>query len=118
MPTVHPSAEILADKRAEGVIELECLPPNTIILLETQVQVYEFVTRGDGEIWATGAGKRGFNRQLAEFVGSIDQHGTLFSGLIVKNHHLIIKLAEGRYTTGCVQAASVQGNGYKYELWE
>ncbi len=117
MSTTYPSEEVLTAKRLEGVIEPNKLAPNTLILVETTAQVFEFLTREDGKIWATGAGKRGFGRQSAEFVGSIDQNGTLFADMIVRNHHLIIKLVDGRYTTGCVKSASIQGNGYKYELW-
>jgi hypothetical protein len=99
------------------VIEPKCLPPDTIILVETTAQVFEFVIRLDGRLWATCAGKRGFSRQTAEFIGSLDQKGTLFAGKIVRNLHLVLRLEDGRYTSGCVKSASVHGDDFIYELW-
>ena len=117
MPTVYPSKKLLAAKRLEGVIELNKLPPKTVILIETVAQVFAFTVQKSGKVWATGVGKRSFKRQTAEFVGSIDQNGMLFAGLVVKDLHLIFKLADGRFTTGCVHSASVKGVNYSYELW-
>lgn len=115
---MYPSTELLDTKKAEGVIELQRLPSETTIYLESNTQVYELTLREDKLVWAVGVGKRGFSRQVAEFIGSIDQKGTLFSGLIVKDHHMILKLAQRRYTTGCIRKASIKGKGYSYELWE
>ncbi len=122
MPTVYPSRELLDTKRSEGVIEPARLPLGTIILLETNSQVYELVTREDTLLWATGCGKRSFSRQPVEFIGSIDQNGTLFAGLVVKDQHMVLKLATGRYVTGCIRSASIfgqpRGEEYRYELWK
>jgi hypothetical protein len=106
--------ELLIDE----VIEPKKLPPKTTLYLETNAQVFEFILRLDGRLWATCAGKRSFTRQTAEFVGSLTQKGMLFADKIVRNQHLVIRLESGRYTTGCVKSASVHGDGYFYELWQ
>ncbi len=117
MPTMYPNNELLDIKRLEGVIEPARLAPGTVLLLETSAQIYELVTREDKLVFAVGYGKRGSLRQIVEFIGSLDQKGTLFAGLIVKDHHMILKLDAGRYVTGCIRGASIRGKDYNYELW-
>lgn len=118
MPTTYPTPTDLEAKRAEGIIEPAKLPPETTIYIETTAQVYEFTTAIGDKLWASGAGKRPFSRQQIEFAGSIDQDGTLYAGMIVRGLHMIFKLKDGRYTTGCVNTASIRGKGYSYEMWE
>jgi hypothetical protein len=118
MPTTYPNKELLDTKRDEGVIEPARLATGTTLLLESNAQVYELSIREGGLISAVGCGKRGFLQQIVEFVGSLDQRGTLFAGLIVKDYHMVLKIDTGRYVTGCIRSASIRGPGYSYELWE
>lgn len=105
-------------KRQEGIIEIAKLPTGTSILVETAAQIFEIVVQQGYNVSVIGIGKRNFIRQNAEFIGSITQTGMLFAGIIVKDMHLVFKLESGRYTTGCIRAASINNENYHYELWQ
>jgi hypothetical protein len=118
VPTIFPDEKLLTNKRQEGIIEVEKFPVGTSILAETAVQIFEIVVE-EGGLSAIGLGKRGFERQKVEFLGSITRTGMLFAGIIVKDMHLVFKLESGqRYTSGCIRAASINSKNYHYELWQ
>ena len=108
----------MTSKRLEGIIEVARLPVDTSILVETPAQVFEITVEVGNKVSVIGVGKRGFKLQKAEFVGSITRNGMLFADIIVKDMHLVFKLDGGRYTTGCIRAASISGQNYRYELWQ
>lgn len=119
MLTTILNEKLLTTKRLEGIIEVAKLPVGASILAETPVQIFEIVVEEGDKVSAIGLGKRGFERQKAEFLGSITRTGMLFAGMIVKDMHLVFKLENGqRYTSGCIRAVSINSKNYHYELWQ
>jgi hypothetical protein len=115
---MYPKEEELKKVKQEGAIEVSKLGPKTIVLVETNKHVFEF-TIEKNIIYVSSSNTEVISgRQPCIIAGCIDENGTLFSGLIVKDRHLIIKINnQGRYVTGRIKSASIQGDGWSYELW-
>jgi len=117
---MYPRPEELAKLRLEGVIEPAKLAIGTTFFIETVKHVYEFSVEENG-ITVTSNSSDIFDgrRQACEIAGSLDEHGMLFAGMIVKSKHMILNLKRtGRFVTGLVLSASIYGKGWSYELWK
>lgn len=115
---MYPSPEELTKYRDEGIVEPDKLPKGTKLLVETTAKVFEFSMLEGGRAIVRSTGKV-FKKDIpCQIVGSLAKDGTLFAGMIVKEKHLIIALPKGRYVTGLIRAASLQGPGWLYEMWQ
>ena len=114
---MYPSPEELNKYRDEGIIEPSKLSKGTKLLVETTAKVFEFDMLTGGRAIVRSTGKVFKKDTPCQIVGSLDKNGTLFAGLIVREKHLILSLPRGRYVTGLIRAASLQGSGWLYEMW-
>ena len=115
---MYPSPEELTKHRDEGVIEPTKLEKGTKLLVETTAKVFEFDMLEGGRAVVRSTGKVFKKNIPCQIVGSLSKDGTLFADMIVKEKHLIIALPRGRYVTGLIRAASLQGAGWSYEMWQ
>jgi hypothetical protein len=115
---MYPSEEELESVRLEGVVEPAKLPVGTTIFVETTKHVFEFVFK-KRTLYVSSSNTEAISGQYkCQIAGSIDENGTLFAGLIVRNRHLIIDLhRHGRYVTGLVKSVSLRGPCWSYEMW-
>jgi hypothetical protein len=113
---MYPDKAELARVTAEGVIKPESLKAGTFLYIETTKTIYEFIKTEDA-MYVTSASLTP-GKHLCDIAGSLTEHGTLFAHLVVRKHHLIIDLKkQGRFVTGLIQSASLQGPDWKYEVW-
>ena len=115
---MYPSDEELENVRLEGVVEPAKLPVGTTIFVETTKHVFEFILK-KRSLYVSSSNTEAISGQYkCKIAGSIDENGTLFAGLIVRNRHLIIDLhRHGRYVTGLVRSVSLRGPDWSYEMW-
>jgi hypothetical protein len=60
-----------------------------------------------------------FGKDLpCQIIGSLTKDGTLFADMLIREKHLVMALPRGRYVTGLIRAASLQGPGWLYEMWQ
>jgi len=107
----------LTTYKNEGVVEPTKLEKGTKLLVETTAKVFEFDMVGGGRAIVRSTGKVFKKDTPCQIVGSLATDGTLFADMIVKEKHLIIALPRGRYVTGLIRGASLQGPGWSYEMW-
>jgi hypothetical protein len=117
MKKMYPSQEELTAHKNEGVVEPTKLVKGTKLLVETTAKVFEFDMLGGGRAIVRSTGKVFKKDTPCQIVGSLAKDGTLFADMIVKEKHLIIALPRGRYVTGLIRGASLQGPGWSYEMW-
>jgi hypothetical protein len=99
-------------------VEPAKLPVDTTIFVETIKHVFEFVIK-KRSLYVSSSNIEAISGQYkCKIAGSIDENGTLFAGMIVRNRHLIIDLhRHGRYVTGVVRSVSLRGPNWSYEMW-
>lgn len=113
-----PSQEEIEKYRSEGSIEPSKLAVGVKLLIETTAKVFEFTILGGGRAKVRSTGKTFHKDQPCQIVGSLTRDGILFADMILKEKHLVMALPKGRYVTGLIRAASLQGNGWYYEMWQ
>lgn len=114
-----PTEEELSMVRTVGVIEPARLTNGTVLLIETVKHVFEFKVTKKGMRVSSSNDAIFTGAVPCKISGSSNEDGTLYAGMIVKDLHLIIDLMDrGRYVTGLIKSASLQGKGWKYEMWQ
>ncbi len=114
---MYPSPEELAKHKSEGVVEPSKLTKGVKLLVETTAKIFEFEMLGGGRANVRSTGKIFKKDTPCQIVGSLSKDGTLFADMIVREKHLILALPRGRYTTGLIRGASLQGLDWSYEMW-
>ncbi len=114
---MYPSPEELMKHKAEGVVEPTKLAKGIKLLVETTAKIFEFEMLGGGRAIVRSTGKIFRKNTPCQIVGSLSKDGTLFADMVVREKHLIIALPKGRYTTGLIRGASLQGPDWSYEMW-
>jgi hypothetical protein len=104
--------------KLEGIIEPSALPVNTKIFIATTAKIFEFTILGGGRCMVRSSGKTFVKDQPCQIIGSLTKDGTLFADMIIRDKHLVMALPKGRYVTGLIRAASLQGPGWSYEMWQ
>jgi hypothetical protein len=103
---------------SDGVIEPSKLPADTVLFVETNARIFEFQLLTGGKAIVRSTGGEFQKNQPCQIVGGLSKDGIVFADKIVKEKHLIIALPKGRHVTGLVRAASLQGPGWSYEMWQ
>ena len=100
-------------------IDVYKLKPETVIEVVTQNSTYELkVSHTPGYVYAKG-GKHIKIKTLVHFNGCTFGGSAIRSGWIGRGMHMEIMLSKKRMlTTTKVKAATIHGDGWKYELWE
>jgi hypothetical protein len=112
--------EVLIEKHKDKPgIDVNKLKPGTKIRVETVYSVYEFkVSHTPGYVYAQG-GKHLPYKQLVHFNGCTFGGSAIRPGWIGQDLHMEIMVSKKRkLTTSAVQKASVQGDGWAYDLWD
>jgi|WetSurMetagenome_2_1015567.scaffolds.fasta_scaffold53709_4 hypothetical protein len=113
-----PSQEEIEKYRREGVIEPSKLTAGTKIFIETTAKVFEFTMLGGGRAMVRSSGKGYKKDRPCQIIGSLaHKDGTIFSDMLIKDKHLVMTLSKGRKVTGLIRGASLQGDGWIYEMW-
>jgi hypothetical protein len=92
------------------------LKSGTIILLETNANVYELQVLGENRALISSASQK-VRQTPCTIIGSV-VNGPIIAGRILKDHHLIVSLPKRRFATGLIKGASVTDGKYSYDLWK
>jgi hypothetical protein len=106
-PLANPTEFIVPSKLKVG----------TVILLETNANVYELEIKGDNRALVSSASQK-VRQTPCTIIGSVTSNGPVIAGKILQNHHLLISLPKRRFATGLIKGASVTNGKWVYDLWK
>jgi hypothetical protein len=104
--------------RNEGIIEPTTLSKGVRIFIETVAKVFEFEMLEGGRAIVRSTGRLFKKNTPCQIVGSLSKEGKVFPDMIVRDKHLILALPKGRYVTGLIRSAALQGPTWYYEMWQ
>jgi len=113
------TAELMKDFRAAPGISIPHLLPNTTVLVETTLSVFELRVIDYEHVEVSGTDHRFHTSVIGRFIQSVyDVEGTMkFPGWIGKNLRMDIEFKNATFRSTPAVTACVIGKGYKYNVF-